>query len=133
MKIIKNKHKGSAIITTPIIIAIGVVLLSTLIVATSKLLMPYIWYEKLSSTCFKYVYVLEEYGYLSKKEAKLLVDELENQGFEKEKIKLDYTSKKVDYGDEIYLKIDYEYSFELPIVGEQSVPMQIKKYSICKR
>ena len=128
-----KNEQGSAILTTPIIIAIGVVLVAILIVSTSKFLMPYIWYEKLSSTCLKYVFVIEEYGYLTKKEAKLLLDELENQGFERDKIKLDYTSKMVDYGDEIYLKIDYEYEFELPLAGEQSIPMQIKKYSICKR
>ena len=128
-----KKQRGSTILTTPIIIVIGIVLVSILIVSTSKFLMPYIWYEKLSSTCLKYVFVIEEYGYLTKKEAKLLMDELENQGFEREKIKLDYTSKIVDYGDEIYLKIDYEYNFKLPLAGEQSIPMQVEKYSICKR
>ena len=128
-----KKENGNSILTTPIIIAIGIILISILIVSTSKILMPYIWYEKLSSTCLKYVFVIEEYGYLTKKEAKLLLDELEKQGFEREKIKIDYTSKMVDYGDEIYLKIEYEYEFDLPLVGEQSVPMQIEKYSICKR
>ena len=128
-----KKEKGSAILTTPIIIAIGIILIAILIVSTSKFLMPYIWYEKLSSTCLKYVYVIEEYGYLTKKEAKLLMDELEHQGFKRDKIKLSYTSKMVDYGDEIYLKIDYEYEMKLPIVGIQTVPMQIEKYSICKR
>jgi len=128
-----KSKKGSSIITTPIIITIGIVLISILIVSVSKFLMPYIWYEKLSSTCLKYVFIIEEYGYLTKKEAKLLLDELEKQGFKRDKIKLDYTSKSVDYGDEIYLKIDYEYEFELPLAGMQSIPMQVEKYSICKR
>ena len=128
-----KKEKGSAILTTPIIIAIGVILVSILIVSIFKFLMPYIWYEKLSSTCLKYVFVIEEYGYLTKSESKQLMKELEKQGFEKDKIKLSYTSKKVDYGDEIFLKIDYEYNFKLPIGGEQSIPMHVKKYSICKR
>lgn len=128
-----KKERGSTILTTPVIISIGIVLVSILIVSTSKFLMPYIWYEKLSSTCLKYVFVIEEYGYLTKKEANLLKDELEKQGFEIEKIKLDYTSKIVDYGDEIYLKIDYEYNFKLPLAGEQSIPMRVEKYSICKR
>ena len=77
--------------------------------------------------------MIEEYGYLTKKEALNLLDELENQGFEKEKISLEYTEKAVEYGDEIYLKIGYDYEFELPITGKQLVPMQIEKYSICKR
>ena len=95
--------------------------------------MPYIWYEKLSSTCIKYVFVIEEYGYLTKKETKLLIDELEKEGFEREKIKLEYTSKAVNYGDEIYLKIKYDYNLKIPMIGEKTIPMQIEKYSICKR
>ena len=48
------KHnRGSEIITTPIIIALGILLVSTLIVFASKILTPYIWYENLSSTCLK--------------------------------------------------------------------------------
>ena len=128
-----KKQKGSSIITTPIIIAIGAILISILIVTTVKIVMPYIWYEKLSSTCIKYVFVMEEYGYLTKSEVQQLLNELKKQGFKEEKLKLNYTSKKANYGDEIYLKINYEYEFELPIGGKQEVPMQISKYSICKR
>lgn len=128
-----RKQNGNSIITAPIIITIGIVMISILIVTSTKILVPYIWYEKLSSTCLKYVFVIEEYGYLTKKEAVNLLNELERQGFEKEKISLEYTEKAVEYGDEIYLKIGYEYEFELPTTGKQLVPMQIEKYSICKR
>lgn len=128
-----KKEKGSTIISAPIIIVIGILLISVLTVAFIKMIVPYIWYEKLSSTCLKYVFVIEEYGYLTKKEALSLVNELEKQGFEKNKISLDYTSRAVNYGEEIYLKIGYDYEIELPISGKMSVPMQIEKYSICKR
>lgn len=128
-----KKEKGSTIISAPIIIVIGILLISVLTVAFIKMIVPYIWYEKLSSTCLKYVFVIEEYGYLTKKEALSLVNELEKQGFEKNKISLDYTSRAVNYGEEIYLKIGYDYELELPISGKLSVPMQIEKYSICKR
>lgn len=107
--------------------------MSILIITMVKIIIPYIWYEKLSSTCIKYVFVIEEYGYLTKKEAQLLLDELKKQGFNEEKIKLDYTSQKVNYGDEIYLKINYKYEFDLPIMGKQEIPMEINKYSVCKR
>ena len=128
-----KNQKGNSIITAPIIIAIGMVFVATLIVFTVKIVSPYIWYEKLSSTCMKYVFVIEEYGYLTKKEAGMLLSELENGGFEHGRIRLDYTSKKVNYGDEIFLKVDYDYSMDLPVVGRQTVPMRIEKYSICKR
>ncbi len=128
-----KKQSGNAILTTPLLIAIGTILIAILTVTTIKILMPYIWYEKLSSTCIKYVFVIEEYGYLTKKETKLLIDELEKEGFEREKIKLEYTSKAVNYGDEIYLKIKYDYNLKIPMIGEKTIPMQIEKYSICKR
>ena len=70
---IKN-NKGSTIVTTPVIIAIGMILISILIVFTIKILMPYIWYEKLSSTCIKYIFVMEDYGYLTKTEKKNLIN-----------------------------------------------------------
>lgn len=128
-----KRNKGSTSITTPIIIGISIIIISTLIVTSVKILMPYIWYEKLSSTCIKYIFVIEEYGYLTQNEAKLLKNELKKQGFDEEKISLKYTSRKVNYGEEIYLKINYLYSLELPITGTTEIPMQIEKYSICKR
>lgn len=128
-----KKQKGNSVITAPIIIAIGMILISSLIVTAIKIITPYLWYEKLSSTCIKYIFVIEEFGYLTKKEVKLLLDELKKQGFNEKNISLDYTSEKVNYGDEIYLKIDYNYEFDIPIMGKQEVPMRIEKYSICKR
>ena len=128
-----KKQKGNSIITAPIIIAIGMILVSILIVTSIKIITPYLWYEKLSSTCIKYVFVIEEFGYLSKKEASILLNELKDQGFNEENISLDYTSEKVNYGDEIYLKIDYKYKFELPIGGDKEIPMKVEKYSICKK
>ena len=110
-----KNNKGSTVLTTPIIIGMGIIFISILIVTMVKIIIPYIWYEKLSSTCIKYVFVIEEYGYLTKKEYSLLLKDLEKQGFDLENIDVEYTSKLVDYGDEIFLKINYDYEFELPI------------------
>ncbi len=128
-----KNQKGSSIITTPLVIAIGMMIISTLLVSAIQIIMPYIWYEKLSSVCMKYVFVLEEYGYLTKKEGNMLLEDLEKQGFQKKQIHLDYTAKKVAYGEEIFLKVDYEYSLKLPGFSRQVVPMKVEKYSICKR
>lgn len=129
----KNKNKGSAILTTPIIIAIGIFIVSTLAVLAIKILMPYIWYEKLSSTCIKYIFVMEEYGYLTKNEASSLKKELINQGFESEKLDISYTSSRVAYGNPIYLKLNYEYDIELPIIGNKKISMVIERNSMSKR
>ncbi|MBQ9279879.1 MAG: hypothetical protein IJ215_02370 [Clostridia bacterium] len=128
-----TNQKGSAIITTPIIIAIGIMIVTTTIVMAVKILMPYIWYEKLSSTCMKYVFIMEEYGYLTKKEANNLENELIAQGFEKNKIDLAYTKTRVSYGNPIFLRVSYDYPVNLPVTGEQNVPMVIERNSVSKR
>ena len=128
-----KNQKGSSMVTTPIVTAIGMILISTLIVFTIKILMPYIWYEKLSSTCIKYIFVMEEYGYLTNSEKKNLISELTKQGFEKEKIKLEATSRLQQYGDPIYLNIKYEYDLEIPMIELENISMEIKKSSVSKR
>lgn len=128
-----RKQKGSSIITTPIVIAIGIMLISTLIVMAVKILMPYIWYEKLSSSAIKYIFVMEEFGYLTKKEANSLKEELVKQGFEEAKLYLDYTKSRVNYGDPIYLKVSYDYNLNLPLSKETTIPMVVERNSVSKR
>ena len=128
-----KSQKGSSILTTPIIIAIGMMLVATLIVFAIKILMPYIWYEKLSSTCIKDVFIMEEYGYLTRKEKSNLLNELEKQGFEKENVKVQSTTKLQSYGSPIYLNVEYKYNLKLPIIGEKTIPMEISRTSVSKR
>ena len=128
-----NKKRGSEIITTPIIIAVGMIMVASLIAFAIKILTPYIWNEKLSSTCLKYVFVMEEYGYLTNTEKNNLIAELEEQGFEKANIKVTCTNKRQNYGSPIYLHVDYTYKTELPVVGEKIIPMSIRRESVSKR
>ena len=128
-----NSKSGSEIITTPIIIALGIILVSTLIVFSIKILMPYIWYEKLSSTCLKYIFVMEEYGYLTKLEKNNLINELLRQGFEKENLNIYCTNKQQTYGSSIYLNVNYIYTLNLPVVGERKIEMNINRESVSKR
>lgn len=132
IKLLK-KQKGSEIITIPIVIALGLLILSTLIVFSVKILMPYIWYEKLSSTCLKYIFVMEEYGYLTSKEKQSLTNELIKQGFNKENLKIYCTDKRQRYGNPIYLNVNYNYNLELPLIGTKNILMNINRESVSKR
>ncbi len=129
----KRNNKGSTIITTPVIIAIGLLLVATLIVFAINIIMPYIWYEKLSSACIKYVFVMEEFGYLTNKERTNLITELEEEGFDKTKLTVNCTNKRVAYGDPIYLRVGYTYKLDLPVVGTRYIPMNIRRESVSKR
>ena len=128
-----QEKRGSSILTTPIIVAIGILLVTTLVLVTVELLVPYLWYEKLSSATIKYIYIMEEYGYLTSKEASLLKEELINQGFEGKSMSLNYTNNKVEYGEPIYLKIDYNYKLKLPFMDEQIINMVVERNSVSKR
>ena len=108
-------------------------MVTILVLVIVEILMPYIWYEKLSSTCIKYVYVMEEYGYLTSKEANILREDLLNQGFEGDKIDLKYTNNKVPYGEPIFLKVAYKYELELPFMEPQIINMEIERNSVSKR
>jgi hypothetical protein len=128
----KNK-KGSAILTTPIIIAIGIMFIAGLIVLAVEIITPYIWYERLSSTCIKYIFVMEEYGYLTKQEATKLKEELISYGFDEEKLKIKYTASRVAYGNPIFLETEYSYQIKFPLLETKTIPMEITRTSVSKR
>lgn len=131
---VKFKDKsGSSILTTPIIVAIGMLFVMVLVLTTVEIVMPYLWYEKLSSSCIKYMFIMEEFGCLTSKEASVLKEDLENQGFDISKVKINYTNNKVKYGEPIFLEVGYEYNIQLPIVGEQIIEMNVKRNSVSKR
>lgn len=134
----KNKdwsfsEKGSTIITTPLIIAVGVMIVSMIIVIAVNIITPYLWYEKLSSTCIKYIYVMEEFGYLTKNEMRKLKNELKSQGFDDEYLKIGYTSTRVTYGNPIFLKLEYDYIVDIPFGENIEVPMIVTRNSVSKR
>ena len=81
--------------------------------------MPYIWYEKLSSSCIKYIFVMEEYGYLTKNEVRNLENELIAQGFNSDKLKISYTASRVTYGNPIFLKVAYDYELKIPFIEKE--------------
>lgn len=128
-----KSSRGSTILTTPVIIALGIIMVSILVLMIVEIITPYMWYEKLSSASIKYIYVMEEFGYLTGKEASLLKEDLINQGFESEKIGLKYTNNKVKYGEPISLEITYDYDIELPFMESQIIEMKVERYSVSKR
>lgn len=128
-----KSRKGSTILTTPIIIAIGIMMVTTLIVLAVQILIPYLWYEKLSSTCIKYIYIMEEFGYLTSQEARVLKEDLKSQGFDVDKLKLKYTNYRTEYGDPIFLRLMYDYELKLPFQNVQTIQMKVERNSVSKR
>lgn len=133
--------KGNSVITLPLLIAFSTIAIGVLSIFLINLIKPYIMYEKLLSTSLRYMFVLEEYGYLNENDKKSLINELEKQGFNKENIVIDATKDKKEYGESVYLIIEYKYSMNLPFFNNNSliinkqkknILMRVVKYGVCK-
>ena len=134
--------KGNSVITVPVMLVFAIVVLCSIGILLMNILKPYIMYEKLLSTTLRYMFVLEEYGYLTDDDIDLLVEELVVQGFNREDISIEATQTIQEYGDTVYLSITYYYSLDLPLAKEQSLvidnktytnSMKVVKYGVCKR
>lgn len=137
-----NSNRGSAVITTPLVIAISLFFFSLLTVFCINFLMPFIWYEKLSSQSLKYIFVMEEYGYLTQEERNNITSELVSSGFDTDSISVSATEIPSDYGDPIYLDITYNYRINLPMLNSGSlsatnqsniIQMNVRRQSVSKR
>lgn len=135
-------NKGSAVLTTPIVLAISLFFLALFLVFIVNMLMPFIWYEKLSGQTLKYIFVMEEYGYLTNDERNSLLNELSSSGFDKSKITITSTDAPVDYGEPIFLNISYNYNMHLPVLNngslsadnqDNTVVMNVRRQSVSKR
>ena len=133
--------KGNSVITLPLLIAFSTIGIGVLSVFLITLIKPYILYEKMLSTSLRYMFVLEEYGYLNDNDEKLLIKELENQGFKRENIIINATKEKKEYGESVQLIIEYRYNMNLPFFNENSLIinkqdkgliMRVVKYGVCK-
>lgn len=133
---------GNSIITLPIVLILSIIVICSVGVLLINILKPYIMYEKLLSTTLKYMFVLEEYGYLNKNDKESLINELEKQGFNKEYITIDATDTLQDYGDVVHLCIEYYYTIDFPLVKENTMYienkpytgiMRVNKYGVSKR
>lgn len=137
-----NTQKGSTATGTPIIIAISMFLIALLTVVVINMIMPYLWYEKLSLETLKYIFVMEEYGYLTDEEKTNLKKELVAQNFDGAKLDIAGTDAPVDYGEPIYLNVIYNYTYKLPMLStstlstttnNNNIQMIVRRQSVSKR
>lgn len=136
---LKNE-RGSVIITAPIItIAMFFIICITIVIAI-EVVKPFIIYEKISSIALKYIFIMEEYGYLNELEKNNLITELENKGIERAKLNISGDRVQQEYGEPINLKINYGYCSKLYNIisnfkvenDEKIIPIIIEKKSFSK-
>lgn len=135
-----KEQKGSVIITTPIMTIAMFFIICITIVVSIEIIKPFVIYEKISSVALKYVFIMEEYGYLNDIERNNLIIELEGKGVDRSKLIISGDTKKRDYGELIKLRIEYEYSTKLYNIinkfkldkKEIKIPIVIEKSSFSK-
>jgi hypothetical protein len=136
-----SSEKGNSMIAIPIVVMIIFFIFTIFSVTFVNILKPFVIYEKLSSTSLKYIFVMEENGYLTSKEREKLKEDLEDKGLEKDKINLRATSEKRDYGEPISLILSYDCPLIIPTFNNSFIPtldkkdieVKVSKYSFSKR
>ncbi len=134
--------KGNSLITVPIMLVFSIIVLIIIGTLLLNTIRPYIMYEKLLSTSLKYMFVLEEYGYLNPDDIQNILDDLTLQGFERSNIVINATNTLQEYGDNVFLDIRYTYYMNAYTILPNSlivrnnlkeVPMHVVKYGVSKR
>jgi len=133
-------EKGSVIITAPIITIAMFFIICITIALAIEIVKPFIVYEKISSIALKYIFVMEEYGYLNDLEKNNLINELERKGIDIKNLSISGDMSKKDYGEEIKLRISYKYisnlyditNFFMVENKKEGIPIIIEKKSFSK-
>lgn len=136
-----KRQKGSSLISMPIIMVVVFLMLVTLIITFVRLMEPFIIYEKMSSLSLKYIFIMEDYGFLTNKEKDKIAEELSDKGLNRSKIIVTGTDTLKDYGEPIWLRISYTHEIKMPYFinsvipdfHEKPVNINIEKKSFSKR
>ena len=136
-----RKNKGSTILVTPIIWVITIFIFIFFIAFMVRVLEPFTIYQKMSETTLKYIFVMEEFGCLNKKEKENLKEELAQKGLDTNNINIYATEVEKEYGEMIELNIEYKYPFKRtifndtlnPQYSENSINICVSKKGVSKR
>ena len=136
-----KSNKGSTILITPIVWVITIFIFIFFIVFGIRIIEPFMIYQKISSTALKYIFVMEEFGYLNKSDEKSLKNELINKGLKNENIFINATNQLKDYGEVIELTVKYNHQYReirfdnslIPRYNEELMEICVSKKGVSKR
>ena len=123
---LKSK-KGGTMVAMPIVLIVVFFIFISIAVMCIRLMEPFVIYEKMSSSSLKYLFIMEEYGYLTEKDRAKLKSELASKGLNAENITIRATSDLKEYGEPISLIINYKHSMNLPSFEESFIPRMSEK------
>lgn len=136
----KKEKRGSLMITMPIVLVISILVLVTIISLIFQLISPIILYQKLNTIVQKYAFIMEQFGELTSEEIESLEKELEQKGFDREKLKIEMISVGKYYGMQLQLRVQYKVKLSLPFVSQDKIQqildeitLTVEKSTIKKR
>ena len=131
----KNKRGD---ITQVLTLIVSLAILVITIMYVIKMLIPFIWYQKLQNIADKYVYVVERFGYLTESEKEELYSELVREGFDINNVALECPHKRLEYGEKFNFNLTYRLKIEYVILTNnveretKEVLLHVKKYGYSK-
>ena len=120
-------QKGNTIVAMPIVLIVVFFIFISIAVMCIRLIEPFIIYEKMSSSSLRYIFIMEEYGYLTDNDRSKLKKELIGKGLDEENITIRATSELKEYGHPISLIINYKHNINLPSFEESIIPKMSPK------
>ncbi len=137
----RKSNKGSTILVTPIVWVVTIFIFVFFIVFGIRVIEPFMIYQKMSSTALKYIFVMEEFGYLNEADEKALKNELVGKGLKIDNILINATNELKEYGDVIELNIEYKHPYQIfkfnnslvPSRSEDIIEICVAKKGVSKR
>lgn len=127
-----NRYKrGTTVLNVAITLCIGVILLSVFLAFSINCFMPLILQQKLQMISTKYMYIIEKYGYFTKEEKAYLMKELEQGGFNMDKVIVEAPEIPKKYGETIEFNICYTY-VPMQFLGMENKIINVKRVSYAK-
>lgn len=136
-----KSQKGGTMVAMPVVLIVVFFIFISIAVMFIRLMEPFVIYEKMSSSSLKYIFVMEEYGYLTESDRTKLKNELIGKGLKGENISIRATSELEEYGRPISLIINYKHNMNLPSfensfiprMSEKEIKLKVFKRSFSKR
>ena len=133
------KNKGSTILVVPIIWTMTILIFLFLILMSVRVMEPL--YQKMSETALKYIFIMEEYGYLNKDDQNAIKSELGQKGFDINNIIITGTDEIKEYGEIVELTLTYKHPYKkykfnsafFPEYIEEYIDINVHKKGVSKR
>lgn len=132
-------RKGTTIITDTFVLVVSILIITITTIAMVNILTPFIYYQKLQMTAQKYMYIIEQYGTLTNLEVSQMYEELEKQGFDRDKLEIFAPNELASYGEEIMFEVKYKHNQKVPtldggiILEDKEINLNVRKVSISKK